>query len=67
MYIDNRTTQGTHVFVPKDTLPIHLTGSNLNYVPIPLQQLEHQTYQPTYQNRISYQNGSDNIQTIPSK
>ena len=63
MYIDNQTTQGTHVYVPKDTLPIHLTGSNLNYVPIPLQQLE----QPTYQNRIPYQNGSDNIQTIPSK
>jgi len=62
VHVDNRTTQGMHVFVPKGTLPIHLTGSNLNYVPIPLQQLEHQIYQPTYQNRIPYQNGSDNIQ-----
>ena len=62
VHVDNRTIQGKHVFVPKDTLPIYLTGSNLNYVPITLQQLEHQIYQPTYQNRIPYQNESDNIQ-----
>lgn len=48
-HVDDRTKQRTHIFVPKDPLPIHLTGTNLRYAQIPLQQkIEHQHYQSVY-------------------
>ena len=64
-HVDDRTKQRTHIFVPKDPLPIHLTGTILRYVQIPLQQkIEHQHCQSVYQNRthVPYQNGKDDIQ-----